>query len=273
MMTNEYLETHAVRGMQAGALPLSFRIRHFLAARGPVIPPAERVPGIDTSHWNGNMNYATSYVVGDRFVILKASQGTLWGDNQYLPGVERLRVQDNMPWSSYHFLTTADGVAQANWFYSKAKNTLGVIPPVVDVELASVAASIVRACVQQIYNVVAFWPIIYTSSYYWSLVVGDSDKRWISDRCKLFVAHWGTDYPILPTGWSDYVLHQYSAENNQEGPRHGAPPGAEPDMDLDRCRRLWFEQYAPPVAVPVAEWAHNVDPFLRGLGYTGPSPE
>ena len=272
MMANEYIETHEIRGMRAGALPLRSRIRAAIGLdlRGPSIPPAERVPGIDTSHWDGNMNYGTSYAVGDRFVILKATQGVTWGDDQYIPGVNKLRAQGNMAWGSYHFLTTSDGAAQANWFHTTARDYLGVIPPTLDVELASVAASIVRACVERIYYWFELWPIIYTSAYYWSLVTGASDKLWIAERCKLFVAHWGTDYPILPTGWTDYVLHQWSAENNKLGVIHGAPPppAADADIDLDRCRRVWFEQFNP-----IPDWEHRVDAFLRPLGFTGPGPE
>lgn len=110
------------------------------------------------------------------------------------------------------------------------------------------------------------WPVIYTSAYYWALVTGEADKAWISERCKLWVAHYGTISPIMPIGWTDYVLHQYSADGNGLGPTYG---GHSTSMDLNYTRLSWLAQYEPAHD----SWSWDVTLGLRALGQTVRDPE
>jgi hypothetical protein len=264
------LEITEVKGLQAGRLPLRTQIRGLLGldARGLPIPIAERAAGIDTSHWNGDMNFGFNPLL--RFVCIKATQGVSIFDDQYLNSRNKLTNME-LPFHAFHYLTTSDGAAQAKWFIDHIQDNPGPIPPVIDVELASVAGNLVRACVQRVYDRMRLWPMIYTSAYYWSLVSGASDKLWIAQRCKLFVAHWDTDSPILPLDWNDYFIHQHSANGNKQGVAWGAPPPpeADPDMDLDRCRKSWLAQYEPVHD----NWQWDVTNGLRALGQTVRDPE
>jgi len=247
----QLLETEQ-RGMQAGRLPLRYSVSALLGitARGAPIPPAERALGTDISHWNGNMNFNTMFAAGARFSYFKASQGGAWLDDKY--NLNRINVDALMPWGSYHFLTATDaGSVQANHFVNTMGTQPGTLPPVLDVELLSVESARIKSfCIQFYTRMGSTYPYIYTSSYFWSLVTG-TDKAWISSHCPLWVAHWQTDSPILPAGWSTYVIHQYSADGNGKGPMYGAPPEGEPDMDLDRCRLSWLAQFAPPPPPPL----------------------
>lgn len=268
------MEVVEVKGMQAGRIPrLSLIKQSIQAAIGTLarelpIPIAERAPGIDTSHWNGDMNFAYNPLL--RFVCIKATQGVSIFDDQFMPSRAKL-VALGLPWHAFHYLTTSDGIVQANWFWSKIQDNPGPMPAVIDVELPSVPGSLVRACVQRMYDHAKKWPMIYTSAYYWSLVTGASDKLWIAQRCKLFVAHWDTDSPILPPDWNDYFIHQHSANGNKQGVAWGAPPPpeADPDMDLDRCRKSWLAQYEPVHD----SWQWDVTSGLRALGQTVRNPE
>ena len=258
-----------MRGMRAGRLPLRFSVVTLLhiAARGAPIPPTERALGTDLSHWNGNVNFNTMFAAGARFSYFKATQGAAWFDDKY--NLNRANVDGLMPWGSYHYLTAdAAGSVQANHFCNMMGANPGALPPVLDVELPSVESARIKSFALQFYMLMGnIYPMIYTSSYFWSLVTG-TDKAWISAHCPLFVAHWGTDSPILPAGWTNYVIHQYSADGNGLGRMYGAPPEADKDMDLDRCRLSWLQQYAPP-----QDWAQSITTWARTQGYTGPEPE
>lgn len=267
------LEVVEIRGMQAGRVPFTASVKQAVQAaihtlaRGEPIPIAERAPGIDTSWWNGNMNFGYNPLL--RFACIKATQGVSILDGQYLNSRTKL-ITLGKPFHAYHFLTTSDGAAQANWFLSQIREYPGPIYPVVDVELLSVPASLIRACVHAIYNEMKLWPMIYTSAYFWSMVTGTADKKWVAERCKLWVAHWDTDSPILPPDWTQYYIHQHSANNNKQGQAWGAPPGAEPDMDLNRCRKSWLAQFESPIH---DSWAWDVTNGLRTLGQTVRDPE
>lgn len=268
MTVIDYEQTEA-RGMQAGRVPALYRFKSaVLDVRGPSIPPSERATGCDVSKWNDGVNFVTMKNAGASFCFMKATQGTAWYDNYF--NAHRTAIAGVLPFSPYHYLTNADGVTQANNFCNVVGDNYGALPPVVDVELASVASSIVKAYCQRVYALLGMYPMIYTSSYFWSLVTGATDKAWVSSHCQLWVAHWGTDSPILPSGWTNYSVHQYSADGNGLGVTYGAPPppAADDDMDLNRCRLSWLYQYAPP-----ADWQHALVDWARGLGYTGPGPD
>ena len=232
------------RGMNAGRIPLKHQVKAALGiggvtARGVLSPPAERAIGCDVSKWDGLVNYQTMSNAGARFCYFKATQGNTIFDSQY----NNSRTNcTQLPWGSYHFLSASvAGATQADWFCDHMGDNGGLLPPVVDVELSSVASSIVKQFILQVYARLNVYCIVYTSAYYWSLVTG-SDKAWISDHCGLWVAHYGTDYPLLPTGWTDYIMHQYSADGNMLGPTYG---GQGSSMDLNRARISWVNQYDP----------------------------
>lgn len=245
-----------VRGMSAGKLPLLYEVKSLFQAP-TFIPEEEVVKGIDTSRWNGDMNFVTSKNVGTEFVYIKATQGISITDAQFVNS--RNKLTGFLPWGAYHFLiSTVSGVSQADYFCNILGNNKGELPPVVDVESESISSTIVRDFCVRVYNRLGMYPIIYTSANYWAKVFG-SYKSWCSTNCKLWVAHWGTLSPLLPTGWNDYVIHQYSADGNNLGVYYGAPPppDADYDMDLNRAKKSWLEQYTtitpPPCEYPRVE--------------------
>jgi GH25 family lysozyme M1 (1,4-beta-N-acetylmuramidase) len=212
MTTIDY-NTTEVRGMGAGRIPWTASLKNSLTAavgvtaRGPAIPPADRAIGFDTYSGNGVIDWNSLYVQGARFAIFKASQGTTIQDNQFK--TSRTNIGTLMPWGCYHFLTNTSGSLQADYFCDFVLGNYGPMPPVLDVELSAVAGSVVRAFVTRLYQRLSIYPIIYTSAYFWEKVTGSTDKTWVSANCGLWVAHWKTLYPILPVGWTNYLIHQY----------------------------------------------------------------
>lgn len=243
-------ETTIVKGMSAGNIPLIARIsKAFMGAlvqqtRGTPIPIEDRADGVDTSFWEGTMNFGKNPLL--KFACIKATQGTTKFDSQYINSRNNL-ISLGIPWHSFHFLTVADPIKQANWYISQIKDNPGPMPPVIDVELPSVPAPLLRTVVQRIYTVFQKWPLIYTSAYYWGFVVGDTDKQWVAERCPLWVAHYGTTSPILPTYYLSYQIHQYAA--NGDGLAWGAQAK---EIDLDYSRKSWLAQFAStPTPIPV----------------------
>lgn len=259
------------KGMQAGRIPLWTRVAYYTVSntiRPDPIPIEDRALGCDISKWNGAVDFAKMKNAGASFVYMKASQGTAILDSQY--NNSRNNIAGILPFGSYHYMTTADGPTQAAWFVSCMGDNPGKLPPVVDVELQSVNASLIRQIATFIYDALHKYPIIYTSNYFWSKVTGTTDKAWVTSRCPLWVAHWATLSPLLPDGWTNYVVHQFSADGNGRGGEFGAPYG-DSDMDLDYCRKSWLQSFFPPEEMEclpaLVGWARRQpDP------YTGPDP-
>ena len=273
-MTSTDLDTQHVGIMHAGKIPLTYLAkRGILSAigqqvdgHGPVVPPDQRVLFCDISKWNGRVNFEIMKAAGAEGVYMRASMGTMYPDPEFL--ASRVRVENVLPFGAYHALTVGDGAQQGHNFCTMLGDDPGLFPRVIDVELLSVGANIVRACVQHVYNVYQEWPWIYTSVNYWPLVVGETDKRWIEERCGLWVAHWGTFSPLIPFKWLYRKLHQYSADGNKRGPEFGAPLGAEPDMDLSYMTRALYQTF-----LPAQSWEHEIDAWARTQGYNGPPPD
>ena len=62
-------------------------------------------------------------------------------------------------------------------------------------------------------------PLVYTAPGWWDGNVGSPALG----VYPLWVANWGVTCPTMPTGWSDYVFHQFSAT--------GTVPGISGDVD------------------------------------------
>lgn len=245
------------RSMHAGKMSAIYVARQRLleAARGirayvPGLTEAERVLIPDISHYNGVVDFMRMRDAGASGFYQKATESTYnWVDPTYEP---RRKAADaiNFPFGLYAFLRYASGVQQADVFIAKTAAGRGVLPSVVDVEVA-MPAYVVRTYAERIKERLGYYPIIYTSHYCWSLVSGTTaEKTWLSANCPLWVAHWGATNPLCPPGWTSYMLWQYSANGNKRGAEFGCT-GGDPDLDLNHARRSWFEKYVKPAPAPL----------------------
>ena len=265
------------RAMRAGAKLARPSLWGMLSARGVLgygqpIPPEDRILVTDVSSWNGILDFETMLLAGASGTRMRASGA--WLNTPYCFTDIKFAINSQQanalqyPFGCYHFLSdTMTGTAQAQYFLSVTDGIRGQLPACVDVELAYVSASKVRAFVELAAAVLGYYPDIYTSMYFWGKVAGSTDKTWLSQHCKLWVAHWGTLNPLLPTGWNEYAMHQFSADGNGRAAEFGSTNG-DADMDLNYCRRDWFTQYAP---LP-ADWRQSITAWARTIGYQGPDP-
>jgi len=264
--------------MRAGKLPLLNRtLSRLLAPRAPLgygqpIPPEDRVLVTDISSHNGGNDFDIMLAAGAMGTRMRASGAWLntpycFTDTKFAQNSQAASALQ-YPFGPYHFLSdTLPGATQATYFLNVTNGIRGQLPSGLDVELQYVLASKVRAFVEKAAETLEYYLDLYTSMYFWGKVVGSTDKAWLSQHCKLWVAHWNTLQPLLPTGWADYTMHQWSADGNGRAAEFGST-GGDPDIDLNYCRRSWFEQFAP---LP-ADWRQSITAWARTMGYQGPDP-
>ncbi len=258
MTTLDY-NTTPVRGMQAGRIPLSFQLRNLLAVRGPVIPPDQRAIVTDLSFWEGGVDFDRMQQAGARATYVKCTQGTAIFDSKY---TQFTTDCDNLPLGDYHYLTSANSQAQADWYMAHTRSNKINFRRVVDVEVDGLDSALIRNFVIAVKNGLALpeYPDIYTSAYKWSLVK-EGHKPWLAANCRLIVAHYGVDAPLMPTGWTDYLMHQYT--DSGDGHLYGC---ASAEVDLNRARKSLF---------PANTWAKDLTAWARTQPnpYAGPDPE
>lgn len=206
--------------------------------------------GTDVSRWQDNpstpqrIDFVKMQANGVEFVIMKASQA-LWTDRDFVYNWQAAK-QTSLLRGAYHFLDwSADPLKQAEYFWSLLKDDPGELAPTCDFEwnpgadTPPDAISRLERFLERLEQLSGRIPMIYTSAGFWKplgrydvingVSVGRAafDPRWI--RYPLWVAHYTTGDPIIPTPWTTYAIHQYSSTGD------GAAYGVESKgIDLDR---------------------------------------
>ena len=174
-------------------------------------------PIIDVSHHQDpdkiDYDLLCSQISG---VIIRAAYGSR-SDTAVEKHYEEFKKR-NMPIGFYQFVTENMSVQSQ---VDKLKSVLsGKVYPMglwTDVELEAGATPLKKQTVHEYIRLTELQvaPIegIYTSKYYWSLIMGGAyytNKR-------LWVAAYGYNSPPIPTGWSDYWMWQYTSSNYMSG--------------------------------------------------------
>lgn len=191
--------------------------------------------GIDVSHWEGTIDWQTAaeYV---NFCIMKATDGTSFVDPEFSNNKAGC-IANNVPWGAYHFFhPTMDPIAQAAHFVGTVGSGCNVY--VADVETVTLEelgegadfdalldgiVETTKQFLDHIEQLTGKKPMIYTSPGFWNFNMVPTPS-WTSDY-DLWVAHWGASEPIIPNGWSDYVIHQFG----DSGQIPGIPGGCDED--------------------------------------------
>ena len=183
--------------------------------------PADWILGIDSSHWNGDIDLALAYAKGARFVIAKATDfkvGTNSGfvDTQVVNTMNKAKELD-MPFAGWHWLQPkSDPTIQAEYymdeFYSKYQIKA---PPELDFEDLNVNSWSDMAWRGQVWlEKVAGWtkkkPLVYTAKWFIDLFP-DKSKVSFLGAYDLWGAHYiQRSYPTMPSMWTDWKVWQYS---------------------------------------------------------------
>jgi lysozyme len=185
--------------------------------------------GIDVSTYQGKIDWAKVTASGVGFSFIRISR-TVAHDTMAGANIAGARAA-KLPIGGYHFLTnSASGTDQAKSFLAKAPLKPGDILPTIDIETPpstpQARKKYVAACEDWIAAVSkktgGKMPFIYTRKDVLTSLGNPVAFR----ACPLWLARYGSKPPAIPTGFSDFVIWQYSESGSVDGIK-----GA---VDLDR---------------------------------------
>jgi lysozyme len=197
--------------------------------------------GVDVSssqHSNGaRINWPQVGNDGYSFALIKASEGNYYV-NPYFAGDYSTSKSSGLYPAGYHFAipSASDGTSQADFFLNtaSASGQRGTLPPALDLEWNPYDSS--APCYglgsEEMVNWIADFrnevqrrahrlPAIYTSASWWNQCTGG--ERSFSNE-PLWVAAYDVSEPVLPAGWSNWALWQFTST--------GSVPGIEGDVDV-----------------------------------------
>jgi lysozyme len=178
----------------------------------------ERVPGIDVSRWQGQIDWQRVKAGGYRYAFIRATIGDGYVDPRFYANWSAAR-QAGLLLSAYHVITpNTDAAKQTRRFLDVLDDRAADLPLVIDVERrdgmgAPAITACVRNCARLLQEATARPPIIYTARWYWnSNVLPDSGWR----TYDLWVASY-TSNPIIPRDWKTWRFWQYSERGRVAG--------------------------------------------------------
>jgi GH25 family lysozyme M1 (1,4-beta-N-acetylmuramidase) len=200
------------RGGFGGAIVVFLIASSLVAVPTSTAFAAEKVPGIDVSKWQGDVDWGEVASTPVRFVIMRATIGNTATEarfvdpkyEEYLAGA----TANGLVVGAYHRANVGTAVNdarnEANFFVNNAQIAAGDVLPVLDIEQThglSVAAmqDWVREWVQRVLALTGVKPMIYTSPNFWATSMGGTP--WFADHgYPLWIAHWGVSAPSVPAG-------------------------------------------------------------------------
>ncbi|MFC9253115.1 lysozyme [Amycolatopsis thailandensis] len=193
------------------------------------------VAGMDVASYQGNVDWASWWGQGKRFVWTKATEGTSYKNPYFAQQYNGSYIQGFIR-GAYHFAlpNVSSGAAQADFFvnngggWSKDGKTL---PGALDMEYNPYGATCyglsqsamgawIRAFHDRYQQRTGRWPVIYTSTNWWSTCVGSSQN--FGGTVPLWIARYASSVGALPYGWGFYTVWQYTSSPLDQNTFNGA---------------------------------------------------
>jgi GH25 family lysozyme M1 (1,4-beta-N-acetylmuramidase) len=211
----------------------------------PPLPRVARIPGLDVSSHQGNVDWPATAAAGARFAYVKATEGTTYR-NPFFAQQYNGSYQVGLIRGAYHFALpdVSDGPTQADYFvnhgggWSPDGRTL---PPALDLEYnpygptcyglsAPGMVGWIKAFSDRVHARTGRWPTIYTSTNWWSACTANLGD--FSSTNPLWLARYADSPGPLPFDWDFHTFWQYDDA--------GALPGDQDYFNgsLDRLRAL-----------------------------------
>lgn len=181
--------------------------------------------GIDISNHQGSAGFRISnHLQQIDFCICKATEGTYYVDPYCDVFIQTLKSAAK-PWGFYHFASTGDAVAEADYFYENCSNYFGEGIPVLDWE-GEQSVAWVNEFTSRIYELTKVHPWIYGNPWRFNQGGVDSNcMRWIAS------------YPNVLNPPLDYALPEVPETDGLVGAwqfcSDGRLSGYSGDMDFD----------------------------------------
>lgn len=183
-------------------------------------------PGIDVSHYQGTINWASVKAAGIQFAWIKDTEGTSYKDPEF--DTNYLHAYNNkVIRGAYHFARPdlSGGATQATYFANNggawsADNL--TLPGMLDLEggCYGKSASAMQSWILDFYNTYKSKTgrdvVIYTSANWWNTCTGGWSG--MSSRSPLWAASWTTAAdPVIPNGFPYATIWQYTDSGSVSG--------------------------------------------------------
>ncbi|OGO26437.1 MAG: hypothetical protein A2136_05540 [Chloroflexi bacterium RBG_16_54_11] len=206
-----------------------------------------RTIGADCSHWSGDIDWARD-VLWLPFVYYKATDGMYWIDTRFGDNHDGC-MEYGIPNAPYHWWQeTQDPIVQADHFCDTLEDSGdGYKRIIINVEpVGNCSANKLKQLLDRVENRRGIKPAIYTSAYYWSMVLPTPAWAYQYD---LLVAHYARrNYPMLPVGWSTWKIWQFTDYFYLQGTETKVD-GNWFNGSIEQCRD-WFGNYHPVTPPP-----------------------
>jgi GH25 family lysozyme M1 (1,4-beta-N-acetylmuramidase) len=235
------LAARVVRGVIAGCLLVAVVVTSELWV-SPAIA-ASPVLGLDVSGHQPSIDWAAVRSSGAQFAYVKATEGTGFVSPQFASQYNG-SYQAGLIRGAYHFARPdiSSGAAQATFFTAHGGGWSAdgqTLPGALDLEPNprgsqcyglnhGAMVTWIAGFAQTYHALTARWPVIYTTSRWWTACTGGYGG--FASRDPLWIA--GTASP-LPAGWNTYTFWQYA--------QGGTFPG---DQDIFNGSRAMLRRFA-----------------------------
>jgi GH25 family lysozyme M1 (1,4-beta-N-acetylmuramidase) len=179
-----------------------------------VTPGPNHVEGIDVSHFQGTINWASEKAKGRMFGVASVGDGT-YQDPTFATNWAAMKAAGVIRGAYQYFEPADDPIVQADILIAKVgKLGDGDLPATIDVEVtggqsAATVASKVGKWLTRVEAGTGRKPMIYTGPYFWQ----GSVASLAYGSYPLWVADYGVSKPQVPAPWTTYKIWQYSDSN------------------------------------------------------------
>lgn len=182
-----------------------------------VCPGKATLTGVDVSTYQGTIDWAKVKASGRAFAITRVGDG-LGGDNTFDANWAGIKAVGMVRGAYQYFRAGDDPKQQADILLAKIGTPAdGDLPPTLDLETldgqsAATVVANVKTWLSYVKMKTGRTPMVYTSPGFWPSIGNPDLSAYV-----LWVAHWGTTCPSMPTGWTTWQFHQDSDNGSVSG--------------------------------------------------------
>jgi len=184
--------------------------------------PAGAVPGIDVSHYQAVVDWATVANGGELFAFAKASEGAATPDQYFADNWAGIKAAGLLRGACHFFHPSIDPTQQANNFLNRlaAANggspvlNPGDLPATLDIEVTdgTSAANVLAgaaAWLTAVQTATGKTPIVYTYVSFWRDTLGNPPDL---SNYPLWIAQLKVATPTIIGGWGNWTFWQYDTQ-------------------------------------------------------------
>jgi lysozyme len=178
------------------------------------------VRGIDVSYYQSVVDWPKVKGAGMTFAIARISDGIRTKDTQFANNWAGIKAAGLIRGSYQFFRPSVDPIAQADLVIQALADNGGLLdedlPPVIDLEVTdgkttTEVVTAAKAWIARIEDKLHRTPIMYTGNNLAS-VTGNNFSKY-----PLWVPNYTTQCPLVPSGWTDWVMWQNSSTGSVAG--------------------------------------------------------